>query len=134
MRQRGPVRRVVGPRLGVLVAFGLWAAQPAAGQVPSIAPNPVYTDEAPIARETLARVGEFLAAGNRPQAVRELQRLLDEHGHRVLVSAEDPALSRSVRRRVHEILLSDPGLLELYRSAESATAQRMLEDRGAFLP
>lgn len=90
--------------------------------------NPVYPDDSATARQTLTRVRELVAAGNAPEAVRELQRLLDDQPDRVVESPLDPAVFVSVRSRVLATLLDSPELLDLYRRAESARAQRDLDE------
>src|SRR5437870_3134384 len=49
--------------------LGVWSSGPALGQQT----NPVYTDDSPVAAETLARIAEFVASKNDAEAVRELQ-------------------------------------------------------------
>lgn len=80
--------------------------------------NPVYTDDSPMARETLARVAEFVAGGNKTEAVRELQKLLDEQGDRVVGGSGGGDTLVSVRGRVHAAILASEPLLELYRATE----------------
>jgi outer membrane protein assembly factor BamB len=96
--------------------------------------NPVYPDDSAVARETLMRISEFLAAGNDAEAVRELQRLLDQHGERVVQGGVgvpgQTDLYTSVRQRAQEALLQNPHILERYRAAESTRAQQLL-DAGA---
>ncbi len=89
--------------------------------------NPVYVDDSPVARETLFRVDEFEAAGNEGEAVRELQRLLDDQPDRLVPQPGQNNLFVSVRQRVQAKLLSSPKLLERYRAAETARAQRELD-------
>src|SRR6187401_1307963 len=84
--------------------------------------NPVYTDDSPVASETLARINEFVAASNESEAVRELQKLLDEQPDRLVAVAGQPDVLVSVRSRVHAVLLGSSKLLDLYREAESARA------------
>jgi outer membrane protein assembly factor BamB len=89
--------------------------------------NPVYPDDSAVARDGLGRAAENLASGNDAEAVRELQRLLDEQPERVVGVAGDEDLFVSVRARVHEQLLASPALLERYRLAESVRAQQQLD-------
>lgn len=96
--------------------------------------NPVYVDDSPVARETLSRVGEFEVAGNESEAVRELQRLLDEQADRLVAEPGQNNLFVSVRTRVHRKLLSSPKLLERYRIAETARAQKELSAPGGGWP
>lgn len=114
--------RFVQRRLGVLVglvAFGqLCAAQ---------LEQPAFVDDAPIARDTLRGLGELIARGGKAEAARALQRLLDEHGSRVVETSGDPDAFRSVRSAVHERLLSEPALLETYAEVFEPRAARQLE-------
>ena len=90
-------------------------------------PNPVYTDFSPVAADTLTRITEFVGAGNLAEAARECQRLLDQHGDRVVPAAGDPDLFASVRSRVHAALLASPPLLARYRDNEESVAQAVLD-------
>lgn len=86
--------------------------------------NPVYFDESPFPNEALVRVGEFVRAGNMPEAARVLQLVLDRHAHQVTPDPDDPDIRVSVRDRVHAELLASPELLEQYRlSAEPRAAE-----------
>jgi outer membrane protein assembly factor BamB len=115
---------VVAVRIAWLVALCCAAlTRIAAGQMV----NPVYVDDSPVARETLQRIDEFEAAGNDGEAVRELQRLLDDQPDRLVAERGQPNLFISVRARVHAKLLASPRLLERYRASETARAQRELE-------
>ncbi len=100
----------------------LFAGASALGQIT----NPVYLDESPAARETLAQTPRLLATGNRAEAARQLQRLLDDEGDRVV--ADDPDLAIGVRERVLDALLANPELLAAYRAAENARARRDLDE------
>ena len=91
-------------RMWITVGAVLGCVAAAAGQLT----NPVYTDDSPVARDTLGRVADFVASGNDSEAVRELQRLLDEHGDRLVGERRDEDLFPSVRDRVHAALLA-PG-------------------------
>lgn len=102
---------------------GALLAAAAQGQVV----NPVYVDDSPVARETLQRINDFEAAGNEGEAVRELQRLLDDQPDRLVPEQGQPNLFVSVRTRVHRKLLSSPKLLERYRAAENARARREVD-------
>lgn len=89
--------------------------------------GPVYPDDSVQAHEGLGRVRELAAAKNAAEGVRVLQSLLDSEADHVLVSDTDPDLFVSVRARVHELLLSDPALLDRYRTAEEAKAADLLQ-------
>lgn len=88
--------------------------------------NPVYTDDSPVAGDTLVRVAEFAASGNESEAVRELQRLLDEQPDRVVLAPGSTDTFVSVRSRAQDVLLASPKLLERYRATEGARAQQEL--------
>ncbi len=94
-------------------------------QVPK---NPVYVDDSPLAAETLGRVPELVAAGNEVEAVRALQRLLEDVGDKVIARSDDPDLFITVRGRVHGLLLDDPVLLERYRELEGPVAAARLNE------
>lgn len=88
--------------------------------------NPVFVNDSPAAAETLIRVQEHVRAGNLDQAVRQLQRLLDENADALVVSPEDPALYVPVRQRVHAVLLAEAPLLARYRDVQQPLAADML--------
>lgn len=90
-------------------------------------PVPVYADDSTSARDALARLPDLIAGGNEGEAVRSLQRLLDEAGDRVLEVEGDADLYISVREHVHRRLLANPELLERYRRAQEPEAARQLE-------
>jgi len=122
-REAGPLnrlRRTAARLVGVVLVLGLSAG--ALAQVP----NPVYMDDSPRARDALGQIDALIAAGNQAEAVRALQRLLDDDADRVIETIEDAHLLVSVRRRVHERLLGDADMLERYRAAESERARAML--------
>ncbi len=118
---------------GRVVRRALWcaacismASSLSRAQVIPAALNPVYPDDAPVARETLQRVAEFVAS-NPGQAVHELQRLLEDQGERVVWVTGSAGVYMGVRAQVHARLLSEGKLLELYRSSEEPVAAKMLE-------
>jgi outer membrane protein assembly factor BamB/tetratricopeptide (TPR) repeat protein len=87
----------------------------------------VYMDDSPAAQDGLARALELAGVGNLDEAVRVLQRLLDENADQLVQeSANDADLYVSVRSRVHAALLSTPALLERYRALELPTARALL--------
>lgn len=90
-------------------------------------PIPVYADDSTSARDALARLSDLIAGGNEGEAVRSLQRLLDEAGDRVLEVEGDANLYISVREHVHRRLLANPELLERYRRTLEPEASRQLE-------
>ncbi len=97
---------------------------------PALAQNaaPVYVDDSVAARETLGKIPELLTAGNIAQAARNLQNLLDTESDRMLETGNDPDFFRSVRTLVHQLLLSNPALLERYRINESDRAAAALTE------
>ncbi|MBL0927249.1 MAG: PQQ-binding-like beta-propeller repeat protein, partial [Phycisphaerales bacterium] len=102
---------------------GGWALPSAAQPVQT----PVYVDDSPAATQALGRIPELSAIGNFAEAAAVAQRLLDESSEFVAASPEDGTLYRTVRDRVHALLLGNAKLLEAYRAAESAQAQRLVE-------
>lgn len=88
--------------------------------------NPVYVDDSPAARDTLARLPELLAARNTSEAVRSLQRLLDTEADRALELPGDSEIFVTVRRRVHETLLASPDLLNAYRENQGPSGAQAL--------
>ncbi len=89
--------------------------------------NPVFINDSPTAAEALIRVQENIAAGNTDQAVRVLQKLLDDEPLSLTPSVADPALFLSVRDRIHSLLLGDEKLLELYRRTQEPLAAEGLK-------
>jgi outer membrane protein assembly factor BamB/tetratricopeptide (TPR) repeat protein len=87
--------------------------------------NPVYVDDSLAAAEAISRAIEVAASGNHAEASRVLQRVLDEDAERLIADPDDPNLFHTVRRRVHEVLLARPALLEEYRAVESVEAARL---------
>ena len=123
----------VGPLAALLIAVGAGlflqsatiAAPPGLGQGGQQI-NPVYVDDSPGAADTLVRVREHVSAGNLDEAVRVLQVLLDEQGDRLTASGKDGELFINVRAAAHEVLLAGGPLLERYRTAFGARADRQL--------
>ncbi|HZW11033.1 MAG TPA: PQQ-binding-like beta-propeller repeat protein [Phycisphaerales bacterium] len=93
--------------------------------------NPVFLNDSTLAADVLAGLPGLCAAGNEGEAVRLLQRLLDEEADRLVVTGDDPALFESVRARVHRELLASEDLLDRYRDSGSARAAAMLADGDA---
>ena len=108
-----------------LALFG-WRTAPVCAQPAGVPENPVFVNESIAAGEALARARENLASGNIDQAVRLLQRVLDDdaaaggaHAAGGLVqSTSDPMLYLPVREVVHQLLLNDAALLERYRASQ----------------
>ena len=96
--------------------------------------SPVFPDDSVAAAEVLGTrdqpeglAGALIARTNLAEATRVLQGLLDADADRVVASPEDPNLFISVRRRVHEVILSSPALLEKYRVEEGVRAAAQLD-------
>ena len=114
--------RLLVVALSALAIFsGMAAAQPL-GQPE----NPVFVNDSPASVDALARIEEHRASGNNAEAIRLLQRLLDDQAGSLVPSADDPALFVTVRERVHAVLLGDAGFLERYRREQAAPAEAML--------
>jgi outer membrane protein assembly factor BamB len=90
--------------------------------------NPVFVDDSTLAADVLAGLPGLLASDNTGEAVRLLQRLLDEEGDRLVAMPDDPDLLEPVRARVHRVLLADAELLERYRTVEAEAAARLLAE------
>lgn len=102
-------------------AIGLLAAGPTAAQ-----DNPVFLDDSTLAADVFSGLPGLLASDNDSEAVRLLQRLLDEEAERLIASEADTDLLVPVRARVHRVLLDDDDLLRRYRSAETDAAAMSL--------
>lgn len=107
-----------------MTALAIGALAPGQPQPRGATPTP---DDSVVAREALPRVRELAAGGNTALALGVLQDLLDREGDRLLPSADDPSLFYPVRRLLHELLLSEPALLDKYRVAEGPRAQQLLD-------
>ncbi|MDQ7013244.1 MAG: PQQ-binding-like beta-propeller repeat protein [Planctomycetota bacterium] len=100
----------------------VWLAFPAAAQ-----DNPVFLDNSTLAADVFAGLPGLLASDNTSEAVRLLQRLLDDDSGRLIVSDTDTDLFEPVRARVHRVLLNNAALLKRYRSAETDAAALAME-------
>lgn len=89
--------------------------------------SPVYVANAPFAEEVLGTVDALLARGGVDEAVRLIQRVLEEQGDRMIAS-EEPGVFVSVRQRVHAFVASDAPLLEAYRVRQSPRARVLLDE------
>jgi hypothetical protein len=87
---------------------------------------PVYVPDSPTAEEALNRAVELSSAGGLEEAVRVLQRVLDEQGDSVTASRHDPDLFIPLRQAVNAVLLERPELLARYRTMQGATARALL--------
>lgn len=129
MKSRVPQFRLAisrAARLCILGLCGLAFTAPRLASAQNAAP--VYVDDSVAARETLGKVPELVVAGNIAQAARNLQNLLDTESDRMLETGNDPDFFRSVRFLVHQLLLSNPQLLERYRTNESDRAAAALAE------
>ncbi|MEM9373366.1 MAG: PQQ-binding-like beta-propeller repeat protein, partial [Planctomycetota bacterium] len=110
------------------MACSLFAAvgASASGQ-PTDARSPVFIANAPLAEEALGTIGALMSRGGEDEAVRLIQRVLEEQGDG-LIASEQPGIYVPVRRRVHEVLLGDPGLLAAYRDRQTPRARALLDE------
>ena len=106
-------------------------AGPVAGQQDSSRDNPVFIHDSPAAADTLTKIADNIAAANLDQAVRLLQRLLDEEPNSLVPHPADAALFVTARDQSLAILKSDEKLLALYRRVQEPIAAEMLK-RGEF--
>lgn len=112
-------------RRGAWVVFSVLAF---GGMSPALAQdNPVFLDDSTLAADVFAGLPGLLASENDSEAVRLLQRLLDEEAERLIASDTDPDVLEPVRARVHRVLLADAGLLRRYRSAETDAAAMAMD-------
>lgn len=88
--------------------------------------NPVFVNDSPAAAEAMGRVQDHLRSGNLEQAVRLLQRLLEESADALVLSPNDPFLYVPVRQRIHAQLLAEPALLARYRESQQPVAAELL--------
>ncbi len=86
--------------------------------------SPVFFDDSTEARATIESLDQLVRAGNEAEAVRALQRLLDDEPERLV--SRDGEVYWTVRARVHEILLDAPTLLDRYREIAEPTASDLL--------
>lgn len=133
-RQPANTHRPTRPGPSYVTSRAAWlvlAAGLAMAGTPALAQStdeqaPVYISDAPLAEEALGTVGAMLERGGTDEAVRLIQRVLDEQGDR-LIAADEPGLFVPVRRRIHERLLADPALLGAYRARQTARARALLD-------
>lgn len=115
---------VMTPRWSALVGTVVLAA---AGAAAAQQENPVYVDDSPRAWE-LFQLAQDQAKNNAGEAVRLYQELLDDYAMKLLPISEliDDHFF-AVRARVLAELAADPQLLQRFRLAATAEAQRLLE-------
>ncbi len=118
---RGSGRRSVRP----ITLLGIALACAGAAIAQNV--RPVYLDDSPLAEEALVRVGELASIGNREEAVRVLQQVLEGDGSRLIPAEGEEDLFIPIRRHVHDRLLGDPALLESYRALHSDMARSLLD-------
>ncbi len=121
-RSRGPI---AAPILATVIASVLACARPGVAQIFNQV-SAVYPDDSIVARETLIRARELGEGGSEGEAVRVLQAVLDRESEKVLEAQAGSDLFIPVRRHVHDLLLSMPGLLAKYRLSEEAPAAALL--------
>lgn len=120
-------RRRVRISRRLLLVVALFAAGVPAGLVMAQgAENPVYVDDSPTAADALSQARVRLASDDPSGAVRMLERALTTEGHRLMPTPDDPDLFITVRRRLQEVILSDPTLLARYRELSEPTAAALL--------
>lgn len=118
---------------GLLLAAALFAAGltgPATllpGSTATAQPSATYPDDSVAATDGLSRIAELAETGNLAEAARVVQALLDNEGDKVVEVSPGGQRFVGVRRRVHDLMLATPALLERYRLIESARAQKLLE-------
>ncbi|MCC7389483.1 MAG: PQQ-binding-like beta-propeller repeat protein [Phycisphaerales bacterium] len=120
MRAVPRTRRVAA---GVVLALACLLAPGARAQ-----DNPVFVDDSTLAADVLSGLPGLLASDNTGEAVRLLQRLLEEEGGRLVATPDNPDLLEPVRARVHRVLLADARLLERYRTVEAEAGARLLAE------
>lgn len=112
--------------IGALAALA-GGVTPALAQLDEV--SPVYVANAPFAEEVLGTVDALLARGGVDEAVRLIQRVLEEQGDRMIASGDPTggaSVFVSVRERVHGFVASDAPLLEAYRVRQSPRARTLL--------
>ncbi|MCC6428963.1 MAG: PQQ-binding-like beta-propeller repeat protein [Phycisphaerales bacterium] len=87
-----------------------------------------YVDDSVLARESLSRLADLMAAGNIGEAARVIQAVLDTETDRVIETAGDANLYIGVRTAIHAELLARPDLLERYRRNEEPIAEALLAE------
>lgn len=127
-RRRRHVPRTGTAAWALVALVASLAPAPARAQTPGV--NPVYIDDAPLAVDAIIRVEALARAGNHSEAVRVLQRLLDESPFKLAPAGEGGGLYVTVRRRVHDALLADEELLARYREAQDPLARTQLAAEG----
>jgi len=112
------------------IALGLLMVLTAGGvTTPALAQRGrnVFPDEGVGTRDALLRVGELNQAGNAPEALRVLQKTLENEGSQ-LVQTESLDLFVPVRSHIHALLLSQPELLTRYRLEQEPAARKLLDE------
>lgn len=113
--------------LGMVMAAGLaFATVPAWAQLGEEV-SPVYIADAPLADEALNTVEAMMARGGQDEAVRLIQRVLDEQGDR-LTASDRAGVFVPVRDRVYRAVLGQPDLLAAYRLRQTARAAALLDE------
>jgi outer membrane protein assembly factor BamB len=89
--------------------------------------TPVYISNASFAEEALDTVGDMLARGGADEAVRLIQRVIDEQGDR-LIATDEEGVFISVRERTQRRVLGDAALLAAYRERQGPRAGALLAE------
>lgn len=112
----------------VFAAAGLVLAGFAGGALAQLdEASPVYIANASFAEEALETVGDMLARGGADEAVRLVQRVLDEQGDG-LIGTDQDGLFVSARERTHARVLADAALLAAYRERQGPRAGTLLAE------
>lgn len=122
-----PAAGIGGPR-ALLAGLAFLIVSFAAAPLVRAQISTSYVDDSVLARESLSRVEDLVAAGNLQEAARVIQAVLDTETERVIESPSDPTLYVNVRAAVHRALIARPDLLARYRQSEEPVAQAMLRE------
>lgn len=118
----GTSRGMLAAVSGLAIAFG---SVPALAQFDET--SPVYIADATMAEEAVSTLPALMARGGADEAVRLVQRVLEEQGDRMLAS-EEPGVYVSVRQRLHRQMLGDAALLSAYRMRQTPRARALLQE------
>jgi outer membrane protein assembly factor BamB len=123
-----PYDAVMQRRLGVLCLWIVGVLAAACVCVPGHAQEfaVVVVDDSPTAEQMLEQAQDQ-AQGNPGESARLIARVLDEFGRRLVHAAGKTDQFCDARARCESLLLSEPRVLESFRSAQSSEAQRQLD-------
>ena len=88
--------------------------------------NPIYFADSPIASDALIRLPQLIAQDNLSEASRLTDEIITTFGDR-LIESTDPAISITVRQRLHRFVLDHPTLLAEYRKDTTPGTRALLE-------